>query len=260
MEPSLLIGYRAGGKMRTLTNLGKLRRVRYRIHYTWLFAVVLVPAAVITQFEPTYPLWQRAVLGIFASLMLFVAVAVRESVLGFITVRKGITIESVVLFVFGGMAQVDSETSSPSLELLLAAVGQLFNIIIAGIFSVIYLVLKGSGNVMIEVLMQWMAFIWFMLVLLHFIPGFPLDGGRALRVLFWKLTDNYVKATRITSWLGWGFGLVMTAGGISLLVLTPELFAGIFLVVFGLLLQNAATIGRRRVLQSVIVSDDIPNI
>ena len=233
--------------MRTLTHLGRLLRIRYRIHYTWLFAVVLVPAAVITQFEPTYPLWQRAVLGIFASLMLFVAVAIRESILGFIAVRKGIAVESVTLFVFGGMSQVDSETSSPSLEFLLAACGQLFNIIIAGIFSIIYFVLKGSGNIMVEVLMQWMAFIWFTLVMLHFIPGFPLDGGRALRVFLWKLTADYARATRITSWLGWGFGLVMTAGGISLLVLTPELFAGLVLVVFGILLQNAATNSRRRV-------------
>ena len=233
--------------MRTLTHLGMLLRIRYRIHYTWLFAIVLVPAAVITQFEPTYPLWQRAVLGIFASLMLFVAVAIRESILGFVAVRKGIAVESITLFVFGGISQVDSETSSPSLEFLLAACGQLFNIIIAGIFSIIYFVLKGSGNIMVEVLMQWMAFIWFMLVMLHFIPGFPLDGGRALRVFLWKVTADYARATRITSWLGWGFGLVMTTGGISLLVLTPELFAGLVLVVFGILLQNAATNSRRRV-------------
>ena len=245
--------------MRTLSHLGRLLKVRYRIHYTWLFAVVLVPAAVITQFPPTYPLWQRAVLGIFASLMLFVAVAIRESVLGFIAVRKGIAVESVTLFVFGGMSQLDSETSSPSLELLLAACGQLLNIIIAGIFSIIYFVLKGSGNIMIEVLMQWMAFIWFMLVMLHFIPGFPLDGGRTLRVFLWRLTANYVKATRITSWLGWGFGLVMAAGGISLLVLTTELFTGIFLVVFGLLLQNAATNSRRRVLQGRAVDNETLN-
>ena len=243
--------------MRTLTHLGRLLRIRFRVHYTWLFAVILVPAAVITQFPPTYPLWQRAVLGIFASLMLFVAVAVRELVLGFIAIRKGIAVESVTLFVFGGMSQLDSETSSPSLELLLAASGQLINIIIAGIFSIIYFVLKGSGNIMIEVLMQWMAFIWFMLVMLHFIPGFPLDGGRALRVFLWRLTTDYIRATRITSWLGWGFGLVMTAGGISLLVLTPELFAGLVLVVFGILLQNAATNSRRRVVQSKAVDNEI---
>ena len=247
----------AGGKMRTLTHLGRLLRIRFRVHYTWLFAVILVPAAVITQFPPTYPLWQRAVLGIFASLMLFVAVAVRELVLGFIAIRKGIAVESVTLFVFGGVSQLDSETSSPSLELLLAASGQLINIIIAGIFSIIYFVLKGSGNIMIEVLMQWMAFIWFMLVMLHFIPGFPLDGGRALRVFLWRLTTDYIRATRITSWLGWGFGLVMTAGGISLLVLTPELFAGLVLVVFGILLQNAATNSRRRVVQSKAVDNEI---
>jgi Zn-dependent protease len=245
--------------MRTLAHLGGLLRIRYRIHYTWLFAMILVPAAVVTQFEPTYPFWQRVVLGIFAGLMLFVAVAIRESVLGYIAVRKGITVENVTLFVFGGMTQLDSTTSSPSLEFLLAACGQLFNIIIAGIFSIIYFVLKDSGNIMIEVLMQWMAFIWLTLVMLHFIPGFPLDAGRALRVLIWKITDDYAKATRVTSWFGWGFGLIMTAGGISLLVLTPELFAGMLVVVFGLFLQNAATNSRRRVVQGGAVENEVLN-
>lgn len=249
----------AGGKMRTLSHLGRLLRVRYRIHYTWLSAVILVPVAVITQFPPTYPLWQRAVLGVFASLMLFVAVAVRETILGFIAVRKGVAVESVTLFVFGGLRQVDSDTTSPSHELLLASCGQLLNIIIGGIFSIIYFVLRGSDNVMVEVLMQWMAFIWLMLVLFHFIPGFPLDAGKALRVLFWRLTSNYIKATRITSWLGWGFGLLMTAGGIALLVLTSELFSGIFLAVFGLLLQDAATYSRRRIIRSDVMKQEIEN-
>jgi len=49
----------------------------------------------------------------------------------------------------------------------------------------------------------------------------------------------------------------MTAGGISLLVLTPELFAGLVLVVFGILLQNAATNSRRRVVQSKAVDNEI---
>ena len=116
-----------------------------------------------------------------------------------------------------------------------------------------------DGQIMIEVLMQWMAFIWFMLVMLHFFPGFPLDGGRALRVFLWRLTHNYARATRIASWLGWGFGLIMTASGIALLVLTVELFAGLLLVVFGLLLQNAATNSGRWVGQVETVETDMLN-
>lgn len=242
--------------MRSTSNLG---RPRFRIHYTWLFAIILIPAAVVTQFPATYPLWHRVGLGVVASLAFFLAIVIRDLILGFISARKGVVIEGVTLFVFGGLFRVDSRTTSPGLELLLAACGQLINIIIAGVFSVVYLVLVPTDNIMVDVLMQWLAFIWFMLALFHFVPGFPLDGGRALRALLWRFTLDYVKATRIAGWTSWGIGIVLTAGAIVLLVLTRELFTGIFLVVVGLILQNAATHSRRQVRQSSALNAQLPD-
>lgn len=233
--------------MSRFPNIGRLLRIHIWIHYTWILALFLIPAAVITQFSTDYPLWQRTLIGIVASLLYFLAIILRELIIGFIAVRKGVGVERVTLFLFGGLPQIDSNTTSPSVEILLAACGELFNIIIAGIFSLIYLILRHSGNVMINVLMQWLAFLCFMLVLFNIIPGFPLDGGRILRAFLWMLTGSYDRATRIAGWVSFGIGLIVAVLAITLLVNTEEWFTGVFLLTIGAVLQIAATKGRRQV-------------
>ncbi|MBA7504239.1 putative zinc metalloprotease Rip3 [subsurface metagenome] len=233
--------------MRSTPNLGRIFGVRVRLHYTWLAAIVLITAAVVTQFSTAYPLWQRIMLGIAASLLFFIAITIREFVLSFIATSKGTPVKRVTLFVFGGVSQIAKEDTLPSLELLLAVVGMLSNLIIAGIFYVVYIVLAHTDNIVVDVLVQWLAFIYFMLALFHFIPGFPLDGGRVLRALLWKATGNYERVTRIASWTGWAIGLIFTIGGILVLITTQQWLVGILLAFPGLVLQNAATHSRRQV-------------
>jgi len=233
--------------MRAIYNKYRILRIRPRLHYTWFFAVILITVAVVTQFSPVYPLSHRVFAGLGASVLFFIAVNTREFTLSFVATRKGIVAESVTLFAFGGLSNIDRDTSTPALEFLLATLGALLNTIIAGIFSVVYFFLMQRGGILVDVLVQWLAFIWFMLALFHIVPGFPLDGGRALRALLWKLTGDYERSTRIASWVGWGIGLVLTIGGIVLLIIPQEWFTGIFIIAIGLVLQNAATHSRRQI-------------
>ncbi len=246
--------------MRGLPNLGRIFGVSLRLHYTWAMAFVLITAMVVTQFPEAYPLWQRITLGIAASLLFFISVSVREFVISLTAISRGIPVKSITLFVFGGVSQVTKEATRPILELLLAAAGLLSSLVIAGVFYGIYAVLVNAGSIVIAGLIQWLAFIYFMLFLFHFIPGFPLDGGRALRALLWKVTDDYEQATRIASWAGWGIGLLCIVGGILLLIVGRQWFVGLVLTGMGWVLQTAAAQSRRQAvlheaLQSIIAQD-----
>ncbi len=233
--------------MRTSPSLGRIFGVRLRLHYTWFATIVLITAAVVTQFSMAYPILYRVMLGITASLIFFMVIVIREFVLSLVAMSKGIPVKSITLFLFGGVHQIGEEATHPALELLLAAAGMLFNLIIAGIFYMLYFVLERTNNVTVDVLMQWLAFICFMLALFHFVPGLPLDGGRVLRAVLWKATNNYQRVTRITSWVGWGIGVALTIGGILVMIFTQQWFAGVLLAFPGLVLQNAATHSRRQV-------------
>ena len=111
--------------MRIAPGLDRFLGVRVGLHYTWFVAIILITAAVVTQFSTDYPLWQRIILGIVASLLFFIAITIREFVLSFTATSKGITVKRVTLFFFGGLSQIAKEATLPALELLLALVGML---------------------------------------------------------------------------------------------------------------------------------------
>ena len=140
--------------MRIAPNLSQIFRVRTRLHYTWLVAIILMAAAVVTQLSTIYPLWQRIMLGIAASLLFFVAITIREFVISLVARSKGITVKRVTLFVFGGVSEIPKEATLPALETLLAVVGMLSNVIIALIFYVLYIVLIHTGSIIVDVLIQ----------------------------------------------------------------------------------------------------------
>lgn len=234
--------------MRNFPRLGRFFGIHIRIHYTWIIAIPLITLAIVTQFSTEYgTLLLRIVFGVSASILFFFAILLREFVLSLIAVTKGTVVRSLTLFAFGGLSQVDKETTMPAKELLLAAAGMLYNLIIAGVFFAIYSVLAQRGELVVDVLLQWLAFICLMLALFHLLPGFPLDGGKILRAILWRLWEDYDRATRIASWAGWGIGMLLTIAGISLLFLTHERFTGAFVVSVGLMLQNASTHSRRQV-------------
>ena len=246
--------------MRSASNLSRIWGIRIRLHYTWFVAFALITAIVFTQFPATYAHWQRILLGIATSLLLLIAVIIREFVLSFVSSRRGIPVKRVTLFVFGGVSQIAREASLPILELLLAATGLLATLIIAGIFYGVYAGLVNFGSVAIVGITQWLAFICFMLFLFQLVPGFPLDGGRLLRVLLWRVTGDYDRATRIASWTGRGIGLLCIVGGILLLIIERQWFVGLVLAGMGWALERAAAQSHRqavigKALESIMARD-----
>jgi Zn-dependent protease len=142
---------------------------------------------------------------------------------------------------------IEIDKTYPALEVLLAIVGLLVNLMVASVLFLSYQVLANTDSVMVYVLVQWLAFIFFMLVLFDFLPGLPLDGGRILRALLWKTTSNYDRITKILSWAGWIIGLGFIITGIILIINTREWFVGVLLVLPGLILQNSSTHQRRQI-------------
>jgi len=241
--------------VRSIASLGRTLGVRIRLHFTWYLAFVLIAAVVVTQFPEAYPLWQRIALGIAASLLFFVSVGIREFVLSYLAISRGAPLKRVTLFVFGGVAQITKESTRPILELLLAVAGLLSNLIIAAIFYGVYIVLVSTGSIMVAGLIQWLAFIYFMLALFHFIPAFPLDGGRLLRAVLWRATGDYDRVTRNATWTGWGVGLLFIVGGILILVFTRQWFVGILLAPMGWVLLLAAAQSRRQLVVREALQD-----
>jgi Zn-dependent protease len=232
--------------MKSAHGLGQIFKVRVRVHYTWLVALALITAIVVTQFPEIFSLWQRIVFGLVTGLLLFVAVSLRQLAVVLLAISRGLSVRRLTLFVFGGVFQSSAESTRPVLERLVAVAGLVANLLMAGVFYGIYIGFVVAGSEIAAGLTQWLGFIYFMLALFHFIPAYPLDGGRLLASYLWPATGNYYRATKILSWVGWAIGLFLFGGGISLAVLGRQWFFGLLLILVGWSLVSGAGLSRRQ--------------
>ena len=234
--------------MRGNISLGRVFGIPLRLHYTWFIIFALVTSSLVLYplVEPPYPpIEQRIILGILTSLLFFASIITHELAHSILAIRNNIPVKEITLFVFGGVSQITKEATRPRAELLIAIVGPLTSLALAGIFYGLHLLLAGlAAN-----LMQWLALINVALAVFNLIPGFPLDGGRILRALIWQRTDDYHKATRIASKVGQGVAYAFMAGGLALMIVVREWwFSGLWFILIGWFLRNAARASYQQVL------------
>lgn len=232
--------------MKGASYITKILSIRLRLHYTWYLAFILITAIVVNQFPVLYQLWERTLLGLVTSLIFLFAIGIRQLALRFVAIHRRVPLKNFTLFVFGGVPDLAKEDNLPIFELLMGASGILFSLILAIVFYLIHMALVITGSIVAAGIIQWLAFITLMLTVFHFIPAYPLDGGKLLMALFWKKSGDYYRAVRITGWIGWVTGLLLTIGGILLLILAQEKFTGLTLAFVGFTLERAATQCRRQ--------------
>lgn len=226
--------------------IGKAFGISLRLHYSWFFIFALVTWALAAGYFPsTYPAWSlsaRIAAGLITSVLFFGSVLAHELMHSIVSQRQGIPVQSITLFIFGGVSQITSEPKQPKDEFRMAVIGPLSSLIIGGIFFGIYF---GWRNVdifavqFITSIAYWLGYINLVLGIFNLIPGFPLDGGRVLRSLIWWRSRNLRSATRIASNIGRAVGFIFIFVGIWL-VFTGNWVNGIWLALIGWFLESAA--------------------
>ena len=182
-------------------------------------------------------LWTRVAGSIIIALLFFGSVLAHELAHSLVGRRYNVPVKSITLFIFGGMARITREASSPKAELLMAIAGPLCSVVLALVFLVIGLILWLNTDSMFIIALAWLGGINLMLAIFNMLPGFPLDGGRVLRATLWYKLD-YIRASRIASLIGQGMAYLFIVVGIVWMFSSP--FQGVWLAFIGWMLQNAA--------------------
>ena len=186
--------------------------------FTWVFATTdysifgfmigfgAVPVSVLGQY----------LLAALLSVLFFVCVLLHELGHSYVTQRYGFKINSITLFIFGGVSQIEEMPRKPSMELIIAVVGPLVSLLLGGFFYLLFLFFNSLGTSLIPqigfVLTGTLAFYNIILGLFNLIPAFPIDGGRVLRAAIARTTD-YGRATRIAANVGKIFAIGMAVFG-----------------------------------------------
>jgi Zn-dependent protease/CBS domain-containing protein len=243
--------------------IAKLFGIKIRIDWSWLLILLLVVwnlSAAFSQMHPDWSLPLTIFIAVSAALLFFLSVLLHELAHSLVAKAQGIPVDSITLFLFGGVANIREEPKSPGNEFVMAILGPVTSLVIGFILLLIASIGLPRQQLLqrqsMEILQQftplrtiafWLGSINVVLGLFNLIPGFPLDGGRVLRSILWALTQNLRKATRWAAYVGqviaWGLiisGIAMIFG-MRLPYLGEGLVNGVWLIFIGWFLNNAAS-------------------
>jgi len=209
------------------------------ILFTWTLASSYFPGRF-----PEWPVPRHWLFGAITSLLLFASVLFHELAHSLVAIRQGEKVESITLFILGGVAQISGEPKQPSREFVMALAGPVASIALAFFFMVISLLINGWSAALGAVTL-YLSILNVALAVFNLLPGFPMDGGRVLRSIIWSFTDDLEKATRIASRVGQGFAFFFIFLGV-MQVLTGN-YTGFWLIFIGWFLHSSAVRGYAQV-------------
>jgi Zn-dependent protease/CBS domain-containing protein len=263
--------------MRKGFGIGSIFGINIRVDWSWVVIFLLTTWNLATVFGGYHPDWGSALrwgLAALAALLFFSSVLVHELAHSLIAKGRGIPVRSIVLYLFGGVSNIQREPDSPSSEFLMAIVGPISSLVIGAILLWAALILGGPVGALANLtqmlqglspmltLLVWLGSVNVTVGLFNLIPGFPLDGGRIVRSLLWAITENLRRATRWASWLGQGIAWLMIMAGIAMTfgVRIPffgtGLGSGLWLAFIGWFLNNASA----QSYQQVVIQDILEGV
>ncbi len=239
---------------RSITIL-RVAGIPIRIDASWIVIALVVTWSLAVEFARSYPLrlnpgftaatyWFMAAIG---AVLLFVCLILHELGHSLVGQRFGMRIRSITLFIFGGVAELESEPKSAKGEFWMAVAGPAVSLALAVGFWAVWVV-GGVADWPVSVLgvLRELAAINAILVGFNLVPAFPLDGGRVLRAILWATTKNLKQATSITSQMGAGFGTAMMLLGV-VGVLGGQVVFGMWWLMLGWFLRGASQRGFEQV-------------
>src|SRR3989449_10680767 len=200
----------------------------------WSLATGILPLAAPNQNSGAY--WTAGVVSSFVYLASLLAHELAHSI---VAMRRGVRVEGITLWLFGGVSRLGSDTASPGVQVLITAVGPLTSLVLGAVFLLAAAASAGNGSALLTAALSWLGYINIILGVFNLLPAFPLDGGRILQSLIWLRTGDRLRATRIAARIGMGFAFLFIAYGLVTFLFAGSLIGGGLSVVHGWFLLSA---------------------
>jgi len=203
---------------------------------SWTLAATVFPA--LTQGLTVGTYWTMA---IAATLGLLLSIVFHETAHSLVARHYGMPIGGITLFIFGGVAEMNSEPGRPREELLMAGAGPVASLLLAAMLILLFgIVAASDGPASVGGVLWYLAMLNFALALFNLVPAFPLDGGRIFRAILWWWRGDIDWATRIAAGAGSLFGILLIVLGV-IGVLQGDFVGGMWRFLIGMFLRSAAS-------------------
>jgi len=219
---------------------------------SWIFMAILISWTLATKFYPNaFPqhaqdVYQMMAFGTLAGIL--VSIIAHEVAHAIIAEYYHMPIESITLFIFGGVAEMKGEPSHPKGEFLMAVAGPAMSVMMGLFFwsaQELYALYVSDGAA--ALVLRYLGNLNMSIAVFNLVPAFPLDGGRALRAIIWRMKNNLVLATRIASNLGSVFAYGLMAYAVYRIVLHDDVVQGMWSGLLGLFVLSAGNQAVRQI-------------
>jgi Zn-dependent protease/CBS domain-containing protein len=240
--------------------VGKIFGVKIKVHFSWFLIFALITWTLATFYLPSqFPgltvitYW---ILGIISAFLLFVSVLAHELAHSYVAIKQGLPVNSITLYLFGGVSQIESEPASPKIEASISVVGPLTSFAIAGISAAAWFtaVNLNLGSIA-EAPLFYIAVINLLLGGFNLLPAFPLDGGRLLRAGIWYWKKDFIPATKSATTISKIFAYGIMGAGFFL-ILFVNFISGLWFVFIGWFIKN----GANQSLKQTIIMQALSNV
>ena len=155
------------------------------------------------------------VVAVIGALLFFVSLVLHELGHALVARRNGIGVSSIELWFFGGLAKLTRDPTSPGVDFRISVAGPAVTLAIlvacCGALAALGVTDLGEAVTLSFVtttpgkgLLSWLAGINLVVLVFNLLPAFPLDGGRIVRAIAWKITGDQNRGTRLAARLGQG--------------------------------------------------------
>ncbi|MGK5693351.1 site-2 protease family protein [Streptomyces sp. URMC 128] len=142
----------------------------------------------------------RYLVSLFFAVAFYASVLVHELAHTVAALRFKLPVRRIQLQFFGGVSEIEKEAETPGREFVLAFVGPLLSLALAGVFyAAVQAVEPGTVP---GVLLAGLMISNLIVAAFNLLPGLPLDGGRMLRAVVWKITGKPMTGTVAAAWVG----------------------------------------------------------
>ena len=182
--------------------IGQIGGVDVLVRSSWLIVAVLISvmlAPAVDAVEPGLGGW-KYVAGAAFAVLLYLSVLLHEASHALMAQRFGLPVSSITLHFLGGVTEIDGEPDTPGREFGVSVVGPLTSLAVG--LAVLPLAALAPDRTLLDLAAKGLAGANLVVGVLNLVPGLPLDGGRVLRAVVWKVTGNPHQGTIVAGWGG----------------------------------------------------------
>lgn len=194
----------------------RIRGVPIRLDVSWLLICGLVVYLFVTRFTVMLrPYGPGAVFAaaFAATVLFFASILAHELGHALTSLDRGIPVTGVTLFLLGGVTESSREPARARDEFVIVGAGPFVSLVLAAGFGLLFAIRPDTSPY--GVVTGYLAWMNLALAVFNVLPGYPLDGGRLLRALFWGASGRQDAATRWAARVGQAFALSLVLGGLN---------------------------------------------